>query len=65
MALCHAFARGVWGHAPPIVFFKWCDLENILYKKMVTVTAGLSEQLTLSVYSIFICVDFVIFREVM
>ena len=31
----------------------------------VTVTAGLSEQLTLSLYSIFICVVFVIFREVM
>ena len=29
------------------------------------VTAGLSEQLTLSFYSIFICVVFVIFREVM
>ena len=31
----------------------------------ITVTAGLSEQLTLSFYSIFICVVFVTFREVL
>ena len=22
----HAFARGVWGHASPKIFFEWCDL---------------------------------------
>ena len=35
-APCHAFARGVWGHAPPENFFKnsaiWCVLESILLK---------------------------------
>ena len=22
----HAFARGVWGHASPKIFFEWCKL---------------------------------------
>ena len=25
----HAFARGVWGHASPKNFWKWCVLEHI------------------------------------
>ena len=40
---------------------------SLLYShyNSVIVTAGLSEQLTLSFYSIFICVVFVTLREVM
>ena len=24
-------SRGVWGHVPPIIFFKWCNLVRLLY----------------------------------